>query len=284
MRRDLIRRAAESVLPPLEIDRPKTTSLVVRKKGSARRGPESQTTVVAFPYDNGHRIMCVGDRKVSVGYGIMSEEFRKIAQVSMNSLLLSCGSVGSSQEMEARLRSRCESFLKSHGIPISIHGQARLLSRWCNWYRAVDYEFSFGGIVAGSNHDGGMHIFAVDDGGSYIEMQRHYADGSGGAGATIYLDDAWKPDMNFEEALRVGITAIYRAAKRDSGSSPLSVAVPNVAIALEGGGVMFVPEELVRGVSFQLLMDKMKAEGSISPFSILNQRSEPRRRKKRRKK
>lgn len=283
MRQDLVRRAAESVLPPLEVDRPKMTAPVVPKKKHRRRKPESQTTVVAFPFENGRKIMCVADRKVSIGYGIMSEEYQKIAQVSVNSLLLSCGSVGSSQELEARLKARCRSFFKSHGIPISIHGQARLLSRWCNWYRAVDYDFSFGGILVGSNVSGSMHIFALDDGGSYIEMGGHFADGSGGDGATIYLDEVWRSDLEFDDALRIGITAIYRAAKRDSGSSPLSVAVPNVALAFHGG-VMFVSEEVVKGLSLELFLDKIGVERSVSPFKVLNDTDEERPRRKRRKK
>lgn len=282
MRRDLIRRAAESVLPPMEIDRPATVSVGnIKKKRS--QNPESRTTIIAFRYRDG--LVCVADRKVSVGYGIMSEEFRKINQVSLNSVLLGCGSVGSGQEMEDHLKSRCTSFYNAHGVPISIHGQARALARWCNWYRAVDWDFSFGGILAGSNADERTHIFAVDDGGSYIESRHFYADGSGGDGATIYLDVAWKPDLSFDRAVRLAVEAVYHSAKRDSGSSPLSVAVPTIALVFNAGGVMFVPEDDVAGLSLNILMEKVGRDVSASPLSIIAPAPGPaRRRRSRRKK
>ncbi|HXV26737.1 MAG TPA: hypothetical protein VD862_01795 [Candidatus Paceibacterota bacterium] len=252
MRRNSLIAAAQRVLPPVVPEGMAANPI----KGKRSDVPRSRTTILALRYQDG--IMCAADRKTSGwGYTIISQESRKIYQVSPTSVLLGSGVVGYIQEIRDSLTMRCTSFLRSYGLPISVQGQAKMLARWCNWYRRMEgWDFSFGGILAGVNLDGATHIIAVEEDGSRIEFHDYFASGSGGDGATVLLDAHWKPGLTEEQAAGLAVEAVYHAAFRDSGSSDVRVATPTIAVVGETG-VRFMPEELIRLISFKVLMEKM---------------------------
>lgn len=249
MRRTLVDAAIDTMLPPIKMEQ----SALARVTQEEQRGPVSKTTIVAFRYADG--IMCAADRKTSsYGYGIFSQRSQKIYQVSPMSFLLGCGSVGSIQEVSDQLKARCMSVLRAYGIPLSIQGQAKYTARLCNHIRRFldGWDFSFGGILAGSSYDGSSHIYSIDEDGSRLDCPDYTASGSGGDNATMALDILWKRagghSMSMERALQLAVEVMYRAADRDSGSSALQVIHPTVAV-ITGGVGMFLGDDLVSSFS-----------------------------------
>ena len=79
MRLDLMLKAAQSVLPPLDF--PTASGRGTERAGQESRGPETKTTILAFHFRNG--VMCASDRKVSnYGFGVHSQDMVKMWQVS----------------------------------------------------------------------------------------------------------------------------------------------------------------------------------------------------------
>lgn len=261
MRRDKFLAAAQSVLPPVVPE-----GKVLNLGRSERPGvPQSRTTILALRYKK-DGIVCAADRKTSGwGYNILSQESRKIYDVSGTTVMLGSGIVGFIQEVRDSLATRNGSFLRSYGLPISVQGQAKLLSRWCHWFRRVDGgDFSFGAILAGTNVEGDSHIISIEEDGSRIEFPDYFATGSGGDGATVLLDAHWKPHLEESAAVELAVEAVYHAAFRDSGSSDIRVATPTVAL-VKPEGIVFLSEEAIRSLSLVVLTKKMGLPKPGSP-------------------
>lgn len=254
MRRDLMLKAAQNVLPPLSF--PQASGAAPARTGQKPHGPETKTTIVAFKYRDG--IMCAADRKVSSwGYQIHSHDMVKMWRVSPNSIMLGCGIVGQIQTIRDTLRQRCGSFLNSFGEAISLEGQAKVVARCCQWYTMWSpYDFSFGTILAGMNRGGTFRIISVEEDASRMPAEHYETMGSGGSGAKIALDKGWAPDLDLAAAQHLAVEAIFHAANRDSGSSPIQVSLPTLATVTKNG-VVKVTDEQVMTTTAQVLLDKL---------------------------
>ncbi|HUO75801.1 MAG TPA: hypothetical protein VMU12_02725 [Candidatus Paceibacterota bacterium] len=268
MRRDLMQKAVESVLPPIEFG---PTGPAVTKPSQGR---QTKTTILAFHYADG--IMCAADRKTT-GYGfhIISQESVKIYQVSAASLMLGCGYVGQIQLIRDKLESRCESWQRAYELPLSIYAQAKFIAAWCRWLAMFTYDFQFGALITGMDPDGSFKLYEVAEDGSQIRFDHYQASGSGGYEATVILDKAYKPTMDEKAAQRLAVEAIFHAANRDSGSSPIQVALPTI-VTITKAGVKRIPDAQVMSEVAQVLMDKMGIHVDLAQ-AIVNEQQKRRR-------
>lgn len=249
MRRDIVRKAAESVIPPIEF------GLTGPPGTKPTQGRQTKTTIVAFHFADG--IMCAADRKTTgYGYHIISQESVKIYQVSAASLMLGCGYVGQIQLIRDKLEAQCESWQRAYELPLSIYAQAKFIAAWCRWLALFTYDFQFGALITGMDPDGSFKLYEVAEDGSQIRFDHYQASGSGGYEAVVILDKQYKPDMDEKAAQRLAVEAIFHAANRDSGSSPIQVALPTIATITKTGVKRMSDTQVLSEVA-QVLMDKM---------------------------
>ena len=154
------------------------------------------------------------------------------------------------------LRRRCASFMTSYAEAISLEGQAKVLAKCCQWYDSWAPYFSFGAILAGVNRDASYRIIGVEEDASRMVSERYETMGSGGTPAKVTLDKGWAPDLDLVSAQRLAVEAIFHAANRDSGSSPLQVALPTLA-TVTIDGVTKITDEVVLQMAAQVLLEKL---------------------------
>lgn len=264
MRRNLMQKVVESVLPPINFG---PTGTVGSK---SVRGPHTKTTILALHYKDG--IMCAADRKTTGwGFQIISQDTIKIYQVSLTSLMLGCGYVGQIQLIRDKLEAQCDSWQHSYDLPFSIRAQAKYVAEWCRWLSMFTADFSFGALLAGMDPDGDFKLYEVSEDGSYIKFDKYEASGSGVFGAMVVLDQQFCPHMDEKSARTLAVEAIFHAANRDSGSSPIQVALPTL-VAITRKGVQRVPDNEVMSEVAQVLLDKMGIQVDLAKAIIQERR------------
>ncbi len=232
MDREMFRKALSNALP--YADRPKRisggSSRIRRKNTDHKR---SRTTIFAFRYADG--IMACGDRKTSGwGYDVISLGAVKVSPVGPRSVLSFSGSVGSGQMLIHQIQEENRSFFERTGFPLSIPGQARFLANFCREYRESSYlDLGVDIILSGRDWDETFYIYSIEEDGSALAFKNYYVSGSGTYNARTILDSQWEPKLSFKDALHLAMEAQYQAGLRDSGTSHLAIATPNVVIITE---------------------------------------------------
>ncbi len=93
-------------------------------------------------------------------------------------------------------------------------GASKILNNLCLNYRG--YGLSMGIMIAGSDKTG-QRLFYIDNDGTRLEGDL-FAVGSGGTFALGVIETHLKKDMKDEEAIDLGVRAIYHATHRDIAS------------------------------------------------------------------
>ena len=270
MRRDLLKKAIQSAVPPVDFG---TSPAGGRRRGK-RNGKSTKTTIAALHYGIGKDkgILCAADRKTTAGWShIWSIDSVKIYQVSATSLLLGCGNIGDIQFVRDRLERWCDSWQRSHDIPLSVYAQANFVGRWCRWMYTWLSDFSFGGIIAGMDPDSEFVIYDIDEDGGRIKHDRYASNGSGGANAKVILDKVWKPAMDRASAQRLAVDALFHAGARDNFSSDIRIALPTVAVVTKKGIMRVTDKDVMTDVA-QVLLNKMGIHLDLAKALVRAQR------------
>ena len=220
------------------------------------RKDQSMTTIFAMAFDQG--ILLAGDRKTSgYGYSILSNQTMKIHAVTSHSAICFSGSVGDGQLAIRELKSECEGFRSEFEHNLSTNGQANWLVDFFRYYWDFrgPYALELEIILAGVDPDGVFRMNRMGDDGYNAEYSDYCTSGSGGERATDVLDMKWRPNMTLQEAMKLAMEAQYHAGFRDSGSSPIQVSVPKMAIITKGG-FSFLNDKTLERLSDRLIRQK----------------------------
>jgi len=162
------------------------------------------------------------DRRLSVGYSISTRESTKIAKLTENTVLASCGMQADRHTLHSVLSSRLQMYRLEHDKEMSTHAISELLSRTL-YYRRFFVYYTFN-ILAGIDDKGEGYVYSYDAIGSF-EAQKHAVNGDGGVLAIPLLDnfvekkhrqlDDPKQELSKDEALKLIKNTLNAVVERE---------------------------------------------------------------------
>lgn len=114
----------------------------------------------------------------------------------------------------ADVTTHCRTFELKHGKKLSVAAASKYLQNILLSYRG--YGLSMGCMMAGSD-EAGQHLYYVDNDGLRIKGEL-FSVGSGSTYAYGVLDNHYHYDLTVDQAVELGVRAIYHATHRDTGS------------------------------------------------------------------
>lgn len=257
MRKDIFDQILSGVFPFRNFEN--RGSPVIRHNNSELKQVHSGTTVLAFYYDKG--LLFAGDKKTSSGFSIVDQDKTKIYQISPYSCCAAAGLVSDIQMLVRDVEEVNYAFLDRYGYQLSIEGQANYLVNelrffWHYGPMPMAIYLIFGGM---NPVDGEFGLFEINPDGFRRECFDYVATGSGMDFATSKLEESRKKlserRLIKEEAIELAVRAIFTAGKKDSGTSDIRVALPDVATVTEEG-FSFVDEAIIRNVASSITREE----------------------------
>ncbi|KAG9403153.1 Proteasome subunit beta type-5 [Aphanomyces cochlioides] len=177
------------------------------------------TTTLAFCFKGG--ILAAVDSRSTQGPYIASQEVDKINEITPYMLATIAGGAADCQYWQRNLAVQCRMYELRNRHRISIRAASKLIANTCNYYKA--YGLSLGMMMMGYDN-GEPTLYYVDDEGSRMRASKDKPKFSVGSGSTYaygVLDNHYRWDLEDDEAIELGLSAIYQATYRDSYSGGL---------------------------------------------------------------
>jgi proteasome beta subunit len=207
------------------------------------------TTIVCIKYADG--VVMAGDRRATEGYTIASRRIDKVSQCDHWSAMAIAGAAGPGMEMVRLLQTELEHYEKVEGEPLSLEGKANKLSQMIR----ANLPAAMQGLVVVPlfcgfdlrKREGRLYKYDVT-GGKYEEAD-YATTGSGSVHARNWIKAGFRPGMTQEEAVNLGLLALFQAADEDSatgGPDPVRRIYPTVAVVDRDGYVKLEPDDVER--------------------------------------
>ncbi|RQM27750.1 hypothetical protein B5M09_002905 [Aphanomyces astaci] len=177
------------------------------------------TTTLAFCFKGG--ILAAVDSRSTQGPYIASQTVDKINEITPYMLATIAGGAADCQYWQRNLAVQCRMYELRNRHRISIRAASKLIANTCNYYKA--YGLSLGMMMMGYDN-GEPTLYYVDDEGSRMRASKDKPKFSVGSGSTYaygVLDTHYRWDLEDDEAIKLGLNAIYQATYRDSYSGGL---------------------------------------------------------------
>jgi proteasome beta subunit len=203
---DVLRREAPHLLPDAE------------PLGRAAADVPHGTTVIALRYRDG--VIMAGDRQATAGFQIASRRMEKIFKSDDLSGMGIAGAAGPAMEMAKLFQTELEHYEKVEGENLSLEGKANRLGQMVR----MNLPAAMQGLVvvpifAGFDEKAGVgRLFKYDVTGGRYEETDYDAQGSGSKDARDSLKKLWRRELAADEAVRVGLEALWDAADEDVGT------------------------------------------------------------------
>lgn len=228
----------QRVVMPQDVSRPGTMSV-----------PHG-TTVLALKYRDGAII--AGDRRATEGFQIADRRIEKVFRIDDYSAMAIAGAAGPCIEMAKLFQTELEHYEKLEGVQLSCEGKANKLGQMVK----ANLPMVFQGLVVMPLYVGydvkrkEGRIFKYDITGGRYEESDHHSIGSGGKDARNTMREHYRSGLPEEEAIRVGLLALYNAADEDvgTGGPDLVRGIYPTAKIVSHAGITDVPEERVRAL------------------------------------
>jgi len=194
------------------------TGFLLSQTNSAKNGNppriklEKGTTTLAFKYQGGV-VVCV-DSRATAGSYIASQSVKKVIEINPYLLGTMAGGAADCSYWERELGRRCRLYELRNKERISVAAASKLLANMVYSYKGMG--LSMGTMVTGWDKTG-PQIYYVDSDGQRLHSDL-FSVGSGSTFAYGVLDSKYRWDMKKEEAVELGIRAIYHATHRDAYS------------------------------------------------------------------
>jgi len=176
------------------------------------------TTIVALEYDGG--VLMAGDRRATMGNLIANRDMDKVFAADEYSAVGIAGTAGIAVELVKLFQVELEHYEKIEGALLSLEGKANRLATMIRGNLGLAMQgLAVVPLFAGydvSSRDG--RIFSYDVTGGCYREHDHHSVGSGSLFARGSMKKLWHPGMAEDEAVRVGIEALYDAADDDSAT------------------------------------------------------------------
>ena len=174
------------------------------------------TTIVALRFDGG--VLMAGDRQVTAGTAISYRYAQKVYSADEYSCMGVAGSASLAFEMARLFQMELEHYEKIAGHVLSLEGK---VNRLASMIRG-NLEMAMQGLVvvplyAGYDQDSAVgRIFSYDPiGGVNEEYDGFHSIGSGAGSAIGSLKKLYRSTLTQQEAVTVGLEALYDAAEDD---------------------------------------------------------------------
>ncbi|MFI5085355.1 MAG: proteasome subunit beta [Actinomycetales bacterium] len=176
------------------------------------------TTIVAMTFAGG--VLMAGDRRATMGTTIASRHIEKVFPADNYSVLGIAGTAGIAIDITRLFQVELEHYEKIEGTLLSLDGKANRLGAMIR----ANLPMAMQGLAvlplfAGFDTGRGIgRLFSYDvTGGRYEELE-HHSVGSGSVFARGALKKLWRPNLAEDEALRVGVEALFDASDDDSAT------------------------------------------------------------------
>jgi proteasome beta subunit len=208
------------------------------------------TTVLALKYRDGAII--AGDRRATEGFQIADRRIEKVFRIDDYSAMAIAGAAGPCIEMAKLFQTELEHYEKLEGVQLSCEGKANKLGQMVK----ANLPMVFQGLVVMPLYVGydlrrkQGRIFKYDITGGRYEESEHHSIGSGGKDARNTMREHYRSELSEEEAIRVGLLALYNAADEDvgTGGPDLVRGIYPTAKIVSDAGITDVSEERVRAL------------------------------------
>jgi len=176
------------------------------------------TTIVAIRYVDG--VLMAGDRRATAGSSIAHRTMEKVHPADRHSGVAIAGAAGPAMEMVKLFQLQLEHYEKVEGAPISLEGKANQLFQMVRSNLGMAMQgFVVVPLFAGFDVRRGVgRIYTYDPTGGRYEETDFHADGSGGRDARTTVKLGWRSDLTREEAIELGVSALWQAADEDSAT------------------------------------------------------------------
>ena len=219
------------------------------------------TTVLALKYRDGAII--AGDRRATEGFQIADRRIEKVFRIDEYSAMAIAGAAGPCIEMAKLFQTELEHYEKLEGVQLSCEGKANKLGQMVK----ANLPMVFQGLVVMPLYVGydlkrkEGRIFKYDITGGRYEESDYHSIGSGGKDARNTMREHYRPGLSEEEALRVGLLALYNAADEDvgTGGPDLVRGIYPTAKIVSNIGLVDVPEERVRALYETMIAERRRS-------------------------
>ena len=222
------------------------------------------TTVIALRYREG--VIMAGDRQATAGFQVASRRMEKIFKSDELSGMGIAGAAGPAMEMAKLFQTELEHYEKVEGENLSLEGKANRLGQMVR----MNLPAALQGLVvvpifAGYDEKaGGGRLFKYDVTGGRYEETDYDAQGSGSKDARDSLKKLWRRDLAAEDAVRVGLEALWDAADEDvgTGGPDLVRGIFPTVKTITREGFVDVEESDIRRVCEIIVTDRRQREGA----------------------
>ncbi len=219
------------------------------------------TTVLALKYRDGAII--AGDRRATEGFQIADRRIEKVFRIDEYSAMAIAGAAGPCIEMAKLFQTELEHYEKLEGVQLSCEGKANKLGQMVK----ANLPMVFQGLVVMPLYVGydlkrkEGRIFKYDITGGRYEESDHHSIGSGGKDARNTMREHYRTGLSEEEALRVGLLALYNAADEDvgTGGPDLVRGIYPTAKIISSTGLLDVTEERIRALYETIIAERRRS-------------------------
>jgi proteasome beta subunit len=176
------------------------------------------TTTVGIIYKDG--VILAADQRATLG-NIAEKDMPKVYKITSNIGVTTAGAVGDSLALIRFMRAQANLYEIERDTKMTPNAMASLLSNVLNGNRY--YPFVFQPILGGINNK--PELFELTPFGCVTTKKDYAITGSGTTFAMTTLDNAYKKEMNEDEAIALAVKAVSAAKHRDIYSGGESVTV-----------------------------------------------------------
>ncbi|CAD8140457.1 unnamed protein product [Paramecium octaurelia] len=170
------------------------------------------TTTLGFVFKEG--ILLAVDSRASMGSFLSSEQVRKVIEINEYLLGTMAGGAADCQYWLAYLANHCRTYELKNGSKLSVAAASKFLQGILIGYK--NSGLSMGCMIAGTDLSG-QHLYYIDNDGMRLKGDI-FSVGSGSTYAYGVLDNYYRYDLSLDEAVELGVRAIYHATHRDTAS------------------------------------------------------------------
>ncbi len=169
------------------------------------------TTTVAVKFKDG--VILAADKRASMGYMVASPRADKVHIINDRNVLTIAGNVADAQYLIKLLRAEINIYELSRDYRMTSEMVANLLASILYGQYRRFFPYWVGLLLGGIDEKGG-HVYSFDLAGGFGE-EPFASTGSGSPFAYGALEAGYKEDMEKDDAIRLALTALSSAIKRD---------------------------------------------------------------------
>jgi proteasome beta subunit len=176
------------------------------------------TTVVAIRSADG--VVMAGDRRATAGVAIANRRIEKVFAADEHSGVAIAGAAGPAVEMVRLFQVQLRHYEKVEGEQLSLEGKANQLAQMVRANLPAALQgFVVVPLFAGFDQRRRRgRVFSYDATGGKYEEADYMANGSGGVHAKNWIKSGWAEGMSSEDAVALGIRALFAAADEDAAT------------------------------------------------------------------